>query len=148
MDTSFLRNPTVLIMVLTTFLSSLSFFPVSIYITTYTVALSTPVSANFVLAAYNASSVFGQVGVGWISDRVSYSVIIFVIGMACSFTVSFAFVKLGLTMNRLLIIIQKIGIVILGVRGYSRESIWFRRPVWSFFWNLFSLERSFKRCCR
>ncbi|KAK4701779.1 hypothetical protein P7C70_g4451, partial [Phenoliferia sp. Uapishka_3] len=90
LDLSFLWTPTVLIMCATTFVSSLSFFPVSLYIPTYTVALATPLSATVVLAVYNAASVLGQVGVGWFSDRYSYPAIISIIGISCSITAFFS----------------------------------------------------------
>lgn len=65
----------------------MSFFPVSLYIPTYTVSLASPLSANVVLAVYNAASVFGQAGLGWASDRYSYPAIIAVIGVCSSLTV-------------------------------------------------------------
>ncbi|KAL8276316.1 hypothetical protein RQP46_011282 [Phenoliferia psychrophenolica] len=85
-DLTFLKSPIVWIMCATTFISSLSFFPVSLYIPTFTLSVASPLSANVVLAVYNAASVFGQVGVGYVSDRYSYPVIISIIGVCCSLT--------------------------------------------------------------
>lgn len=115
MDMRFLYNPTVIVMVcsflssiqvrfvysqflssqgITTLLSSLAFFPVSIYITTYTVAISTPTSANFILAIYNAANVIGQVVVGYLSDKFDYGLIIAIIGLIGSISVSFFIISI------------------------------------------------------
>lgn len=52
-----------------TFLSSLSFFPVAVYLSTYVDSLASSLSATTVLAVFNAASVVGQVYVGVLSDK-------------------------------------------------------------------------------
>lgn len=69
-----------------TFLSSLSFFPVSIYLSTYVDSLASSLSATTVLAVFNAASVVGQVGIGWCSDKYDKAWIIAGLGIGSALT--------------------------------------------------------------
>ncbi|BGP35981.1 hypothetical protein JCM10296v2_007833 [Rhodotorula toruloides] len=67
-DASFLKDPVVLMMTATSFVSSLAYFPVSLYLPTYTTSLASPLSANIVVAAFNLSSSIGSTVTGYASD--------------------------------------------------------------------------------
>ncbi|KAI0700119.1 MFS general substrate transporter [Cerioporus squamosus] len=56
----------------TNLLQGLSYFPVSIYIPTFTRSLSDQFTATVVLALFNSSGVLGQVVLGHLSDRFPY----------------------------------------------------------------------------
>lgn len=100
-------HPVVIAMFFTTLLSSLSFFPVSLYLPIYVSSLSSsslkattgalvsvpalPATADLhfcstVLAIYNAVSVVGQVGAGWLSDRFEVALIIAGLGIGAGVT--------------------------------------------------------------
>ena len=57
---------------LTNLLQGLSYFPVSLYIPTFTRSLSDQFTATVVLALFNSSAVLGQVVLGHLSDRFPY----------------------------------------------------------------------------
>ncbi|KAH9951120.1 MFS general substrate transporter [Amylocystis lapponica] len=65
----------------TTTLQALSYFPVSLYISTYATAVSSPASATIALALFNVSSVIGRVLIGYLCDRFSYAWIMCVSGL-------------------------------------------------------------------
>ncbi|GEM11869.1 MFS monocarboxylate transporter [Rhodotorula toruloides] len=67
-DASFVKDPVVLTMTATSFVSSLAYFPVSLYLPTYTTSLASPLSANIVVAAFNLSSSIGSTVTGYASD--------------------------------------------------------------------------------
>ena len=50
-------------------MQGLSYFPVSLYIATFTTNLSNQITATVVLALFNASATFGQIILGHLSDR-------------------------------------------------------------------------------
>ena len=56
-------------------MQGLSYFPVSLYITTFTKSLSNQLTATIVLALFNISAVLGQVILGHLSDRFPYPTI-------------------------------------------------------------------------
>ncbi|RPD56103.1 MFS general substrate transporter [Lentinus tigrinus ALCF2SS1-7] len=56
----------------TNLLQGLSYFPVSLYIPTFTRSLSDQLTATVVLALFNSSAVLGQVILGHLSDRFPY----------------------------------------------------------------------------
>ena len=57
---------------LTNILQGLSYFPVSLYIPTFTRTLSNQLTATVVLALFNSSAVIGQVLLGHLSDHFPY----------------------------------------------------------------------------
>ncbi|KAL6300857.1 MFS general substrate transporter [Sparassis latifolia] len=59
-------------------LQALSFFPVSLYLATYTTMVSSPLSATVALSLFNCAGVVGQVLVGHLCDRYPYVWIMFV----------------------------------------------------------------------
>ncbi|KAI0788889.1 MFS general substrate transporter [Abortiporus biennis] len=59
-------------------LQTMSFFPVSLYIATFTTSISSPLSATIVLALFNSASVFGQIIIGYMSDHFPYPWIMFI----------------------------------------------------------------------
>ncbi|KAK4053330.1 hypothetical protein OIO90_003942 [Microbotryomycetes sp. JL221] len=84
LDATFLRHPIVIVMTLTTFLSSLSFFPVSLYLSTYVEGLGTVTDATYVLVVFNSVATAGQVITGIISDRFPPWMITATLGLASS----------------------------------------------------------------
>ncbi|KAI0332503.1 MFS general substrate transporter [Cubamyces sp. BRFM 1775] len=68
----FLRNPIFWSVSLTTLLQGLSYFPVSLYIASFTRALSSPLTATIVLSVFNSSAVVGQIVLGHLSDIFPY----------------------------------------------------------------------------
>ncbi|GAA5911405.1 hypothetical protein JCM8208_005048 [Rhodotorula glutinis] len=80
-DFRFVRDPVVLAMTATTFLSSMGYMPVSLYLPIYTSSLSTPGKANLLVAIFNLSSSFGSTLTGYTSDR-SLAVTLAVMGTA------------------------------------------------------------------
>ncbi|ORY55169.1 MFS general substrate transporter [Leucosporidium creatinivorum] len=83
---SFAWHPTVILMYFITFLSSLSFFPVAVYLSTYVDSLASSLSATTVLAVFNAASVVGQVYVGYLSDQYDKAWIIAGLGIGSALT--------------------------------------------------------------
>ncbi|TNY24591.1 MFS monocarboxylate transporter [Rhodotorula diobovata] len=81
-DFGFVRDPVVLAMTVTTFLSSMAYLPVSLYLPIYTSSLSSSSStANLVVALFNLSSMVGSTLTGYASD-VSLPVTLSVMGAA------------------------------------------------------------------
>ncbi|KAI9067649.1 MFS general substrate transporter [Trametes sanguinea] len=68
----FIRNPIFWSVSLTTLLQGLSYFPVSLYIASFTRALSSPLTATIVLSVFNSSAVVGQIVLGHLSDIFPY----------------------------------------------------------------------------
>ena len=63
---------------LTIALQGLSYFPVSLYITTFTTSMSTPLTAVIVTSVFNSSAVGGQIVLGHLSDRYPYPFVMLV----------------------------------------------------------------------
>ncbi|KAI0771942.1 MFS general substrate transporter [Trametes elegans] len=80
----FMRNPIFWSLSLTTLLQGLSYFPVSLYIASFTRALSSPLTATVVLSVFNSSAVVGQIVLGHLSDKFPYPWIMFVSGLGSS----------------------------------------------------------------
>ncbi|CDO70615.1 hypothetical protein BN946_scf184748.g12 [Trametes cinnabarina] len=57
---------------LTCLIQGLSYFPVSLYIATFTQEVSTPLTATVALSLFNSAGVVGQVILGYLTDRVAY----------------------------------------------------------------------------
>ncbi|EIW61883.1 MFS general substrate transporter [Trametes versicolor FP-101664 SS1] len=74
----FMRNPIFWSVGFTTLLQGLSYFPVSLYIASFTRALSSPLTATIVLSVFNSSAVVGQIVLGHLSDKFPYPWIMFV----------------------------------------------------------------------
>ncbi|OBZ77439.1 putative transporter ESBP6 [Grifola frondosa] len=68
----FLKTPLFWSFSITTVLQGLSYFPVSLYIASFTKAISTSLSATVVLSLFNSSAVVGQIVMGHLSDRFPY----------------------------------------------------------------------------
>ena len=58
-------------------MQGLSYFPVSLYIATFTKSISNQLTATIVLALFNVSAVVGQVLLGHLSDRFPYPWVMF-----------------------------------------------------------------------
>ena len=62
---------------MTLLLQGFSYFPVSLYIASYTRTLSTPLTATVILSIFNSSAVAGQIMLGHLSDRFPYPWVMF-----------------------------------------------------------------------
>jgi len=81
-DWSFLVHPTFLIIATTNLIQSLGYFPVSLYIPTYTSSLGLPaLDGQLVLSTFNMFSVIGQIIFGYLCDRMSYSRVVIISGL-------------------------------------------------------------------
>ncbi|KAI8986278.1 MFS general substrate transporter [Trametes punicea] len=90
----FMRSPLFWAFAITNLLQGLSYFPVSLYIATFTRSISSQLTATVVLALFNSSAVVGQIVLGHLSDRFPYPVIMAVSalgsGLAAFFLWGFA----------------------------------------------------------
>ena len=59
----------------TILLQGFSYFPVSLYIASFTRTLASPLTATVVLSVFNSSAVAGQIVLGHLSDRFPYPTI-------------------------------------------------------------------------
>ena len=73
---------------LTILLQGFSYFPVSLYIASFTTALASPLTATIVLSLFNSSAVAGQLLLGHLSDQYPYPWVMFASAMGSS-TVAF-----------------------------------------------------------
>ncbi|RPD61848.1 MFS general substrate transporter [Lentinus tigrinus ALCF2SS1-7] len=73
----FTKNPLYWGVSLALLLQGFSYFPVSLYIASFTRALSDPLTATIVLSLFNSSAVAGQIVLGHLSDRFPYPWIMF-----------------------------------------------------------------------
>ncbi|KZT57503.1 MFS general substrate transporter [Calocera cornea HHB12733] len=81
-DWTFFKHPSFIIVALTTLIQALAYFPISLYMPTYTSALGLPpVNGQLVLSTFNACSV---VIFGYLCDRVSYSRVIMISGLGAA----------------------------------------------------------------
>ncbi|GAA5971252.1 hypothetical protein JCM21900_004199 [Sporobolomyces salmonicolor] len=83
-DFKSLNHPIVWVMTATTFASSLAYFPVSLYLPTYTVSLlhtTTLLRPNLVVGLFNAAASLGSTAIGYLSDR-SYPATVVLIGLS------------------------------------------------------------------
>ncbi|KAI0370193.1 MFS general substrate transporter [Pilatotrama ljubarskyi] len=80
----FMRNPIFWSVCLTTLFQGLSYFPVSLYIASFTRALSSPLTATIVLSVFNSSAVVGQIVLGHLSDKFPYPWIMFTSALGSS----------------------------------------------------------------
>ena len=71
-------------------MQGLSYFPVSLYITTFTRNVANQFTATVVLAVFNLSVVLGQIGLGHLTDRFSYPSVMFASSI-CSALAAFLF---------------------------------------------------------
>ena len=62
---------------LTCLVQGLSYFPVSLYIASFTQQLSTPLTATIILSLFNSAGVVGQVILGYLTDRYAYPWVMF-----------------------------------------------------------------------
>ncbi|BGP44162.1 hypothetical protein JCM10449v2_008226 [Rhodotorula kratochvilovae] len=68
-DFRFIRDPVVLAMTATSFVSSMGYMPVSLYLPIYTTSLASPGTANLLIASFNLSGSVGSSLTGYASDR-------------------------------------------------------------------------------
>ena len=61
----------------TILLQGFSYFPVSLYIASFTRTLASPLTATIVLSVFNSSAVAGQIVLGHLSDRFPYPWVMF-----------------------------------------------------------------------
>ncbi|GAA5886990.1 hypothetical protein JCM6882_009408 [Rhodosporidiobolus microsporus] len=80
-DWGYLKDPVVMAMTFTSFTSSLATFPVSLFLPTYTLALSTSRNSDLVVSIYNLSGSLGSTATGWLSD-VSLPATVLIMGVA------------------------------------------------------------------
>ncbi|KAI1798150.1 MFS general substrate transporter [Ganoderma leucocontextum] len=73
----YFKSPLFLSFSLTCLVQGLSYFPVSLYIASFTQQLSTPLTATIVLSLFNSAGVVGQVILGYLTDRYAYPWIMF-----------------------------------------------------------------------
>ncbi|VDB93434.1 unnamed protein product [Peniophora sp. CBMAI 1063] len=100
-DFSFVRQPVFLFVAATIFIQGLSYFPVSLYIPSYAASLGfSSLNGTLALAAFNLSTVLGQVVFGYYCDRGPYTTAM--IGSAVLSSV-FAFVLWGFARSLVLI---------------------------------------------
>ncbi|TBU45568.1 MFS general substrate transporter [Dichomitus squalens] len=71
----FLRSTLFWSVAITNMLQGLSYFPVSLYIATFTKGLSNQLTATSILSLFNVSAVVGQITIGHLSDRFPYPMI-------------------------------------------------------------------------
>ncbi|KAI0718179.1 MFS general substrate transporter [Cerioporus squamosus] len=75
---TFLKNALFWSFAVTNLLQGLSYFPVSLYIVTFTRTISDQFTATIILALFNSSAVLGQVLLGHLTDRFPYPSIMLV----------------------------------------------------------------------
>ncbi|TFK84966.1 MFS general substrate transporter [Polyporus arcularius HHB13444] len=73
----FFKSPLFLSFSFTCLIQGLSYFPVSLYIASFTQQISTPLTATVVLSLFNAAGVIGQVVLGDLTDRFAYPWVMF-----------------------------------------------------------------------
>lgn len=79
---TFLRSPLFAITMTTVLIQSLAYFPIGLYIPTYTSSLGLPtIMGTAVLSVFNATTVLSQIGFGLYSDRFPYTSIMMVSGL-------------------------------------------------------------------
>ncbi|OJT01758.1 hypothetical protein TRAPUB_7814 [Trametes pubescens] len=71
------KSPLFLSFSLTCLIQGLSYFPVSLYIASFTQTVATPLTATVVLSLFNVAGVVGQVVLGHLSDRFAYPWVMF-----------------------------------------------------------------------
>ncbi|KAG8689255.1 hypothetical protein FRC11_003530 [Ceratobasidium sp. 423] len=77
----FLKSPLFVCMTATIFIQALAYFPVSLYMTVYTVSLGlSPLNGTLVLSAFNLSSIIGQIIFGHVCDIAPYQYVVIVSG--------------------------------------------------------------------
>ncbi|KZO99340.1 MFS general substrate transporter [Calocera viscosa TUFC12733] len=84
-DWSFFVHPTFIIVAITTLIQALAYFPISLYMPTYTSALGlAPINGQLVLSVFNLFSVVGQIIFGYLCDKISYSRVVMVSGLGAA----------------------------------------------------------------
>ncbi|OSD08079.1 MFS general substrate transporter [Trametes coccinea BRFM310] len=68
----YFKSPLFLSFSFTCLIQGLSYFPVSLYIATFTQTVSTPLTATVALSLFNSAGVVGQVILGYLTDRFAY----------------------------------------------------------------------------
>ncbi|KDQ20060.1 hypothetical protein BOTBODRAFT_51414 [Botryobasidium botryosum FD-172 SS1] len=79
---SFMKTPLYLSVEVTIFIQAIAYFPVSLYMPTYTSAVGLPIiNGTVVLAVFNIASVVGQVIFGHLCDRMPYTRVMIISGV-------------------------------------------------------------------
>ncbi|KAI0373779.1 MFS general substrate transporter [Pilatotrama ljubarskyi] len=74
----FVKSPLFWTFAITNMMQGLSYFPVSLYIATYTRSVSNQLTATIILSLFNSSAVLGQIILGHLTDRFPYPAIMVV----------------------------------------------------------------------
>ncbi|KZO99341.1 MFS general substrate transporter [Calocera viscosa TUFC12733] len=75
-------SPVLAVVSATVFIQALGYFPVSIYIPTYTTSLGvSPLGGQLVLSVFNLFTLIGQVLLGYLCDRFSFTLVIVIAGI-------------------------------------------------------------------
>ncbi|EJT98363.1 MFS general substrate transporter [Dacryopinax primogenitus] len=90
-------NPVLAVVSASVFIQALGYFPVSIYIPTYTTSLGLPpLDGQLVLSVFNICTLIGQVFLGWLCDKLHFHAAIIVAGIGSTLS---AFLIWGFASN-------------------------------------------------
>ncbi|KAG8782229.1 hypothetical protein FRC12_021053, partial [Ceratobasidium sp. 428] len=116
---SFVYSPLFIAISITTFVQSLAYFPVSLYMSVYTSSLGLPpLNGTIVLAVFNLASVIGQIIFGHLCDIAPYPYVIILSGTGASLS---AYLLWGFAHNLALIFVF---VVVFGSLSGGFSSIW------------------------
>ncbi|KAG8782811.1 hypothetical protein FRC12_020383 [Ceratobasidium sp. 428] len=116
---SFVYSPLFIAISITTFVQSLAYFPVSLYMSVYTSSLGLPpLNGTIVLAVFNLASVIGQIVFGHLCDIAPYPYVIILSGVGASLS---AYLLWGFAHNLGLIFAF---VVVFGSLSGGFSSIW------------------------
>ncbi|KAG9105152.1 hypothetical protein FRC07_009562, partial [Ceratobasidium sp. 392] len=116
---SFLYSPLFIAISITTFIQSLAYFPVALYMSVYTSSLGLPpLNGTIVLAVFNLASVIGQILFGHLCDIAPYPYVIILSGTGASLS---AYLLWGFAHNLGLIFAF---VVVFGSLSGGFSSIW------------------------
>ncbi|KAG8716912.1 hypothetical protein FRC09_015033 [Ceratobasidium sp. 395] len=116
---SFVYSPLFITISVTTFVQSLAYFPVSLYMSVYTSSLGLPpLNGTIVLAVFNLASVIGQIVFGHLCDIAPYPYVIILSGVGASLS---AYLLWGFAHNLGLIFAF---VVVFGSLSGGFSSIW------------------------
>ena len=68
---------------MTYWLQAMSFYPVSLYIAVFTTTIASPLKAATALSLFNSAGVVGLFAIGYFTDRVPYTRIMFISAVGC-----------------------------------------------------------------
>ncbi|KDQ20062.1 hypothetical protein BOTBODRAFT_101786 [Botryobasidium botryosum FD-172 SS1] len=115
----FLKTPLFLVVATTIFIQAIAYFPVALYMPTYTTALGLPIiDGTLVLAVFNIASVVGQIIFGYLCDRMPYARVMIFSGVGSALS---AYLLWGFAHTLSLIFVF---VVIFGGLSGGFSSIW------------------------